>query len=220
MKNQRAAARKAAENAARRAARENGVSYAGELSEARQDALAEVDPGWYPAWEIGWQRAYRLTLAHAKAGGTFPAGAGKLVVQGEDLGAWITAQRTGWERLMPAQQYLLETLGIEPPEDGEAVVPVRRSQDERWNTNLAAARQSYDREGHLRPSRGHRENVNGEEIRLGAFLDHTFRRVGRLSPERRARLAGFGLPWVREGSAWCGVLRMWPGLWSGARARA
>ncbi|MDQ1041588.1 hypothetical protein QFZ75_008090 [Streptomyces sp. V3I8] len=37
------------------------------------------------AWEVGWQRAYRLALTHAKTGGVFPAGAGELIVQGEDL---------------------------------------------------------------------------------------------------------------------------------------
>lgn len=29
---------------------------------------------------------------------------GELVVQGEDLGAWVAGQRVGWERLMPAQR--------------------------------------------------------------------------------------------------------------------
>ncbi|MFF3487316.1 hypothetical protein ACFYXC_29145 [Streptomyces sp. NPDC002701] len=64
---------------------------------------------------------------------------------------------------MPAQQYLLEALGIEPPADGEAVVPVRRSQDERWSTSIAAARQFHARERHLRPARKHVEvtNANG-----------------------------------------------------------
>ncbi|WP_254644620.1 helicase associated domain-containing protein [Streptomyces sp. BV286] len=201
-KNQRAAARKTAENAARRAAGEEGVSYAGELSEARQEALAEIDPGWAPAWDVSWQRSYRLALAHVKAGGVFPTGVGELVVQGEDLGAWAGAQRVGWDRLMPAQQYLLETLGIEPAAEGEAVGPVLRSQEERWNTNLAAARQFHAREGHLRPARKHVENVNGELIKLGAFLDNTRKRVGRLSPERRGQLAGFGLQWAaQEGSA-------------------
>lgn len=52
-KNQRAAARKTAENAARRAAGETGVPYAGELSTSRQEALAEIGPGWSPAWEVG-----------------------------------------------------------------------------------------------------------------------------------------------------------------------
>ncbi|MFF3489407.1 hypothetical protein ACFYXC_40180 [Streptomyces sp. NPDC002701] len=107
------------------------------------------------AWEVSWQRNYRLTLAHMKASGAFPAAAGELVVQGEDLGAWITAQRAGWGKLLPAQQYLLEALCIEPPAEGEALAPVRRSQDERWNTNLTAARQFHAREGHLRPSHKH-----------------------------------------------------------------
>ncbi|MGW3414117.1 Helicase associated domain protein [Streptomyces sp. NPDC000888] len=196
MKNQRAAARKTAENAARREAGETGVPYAGELSESRMEALAGIDPGWCPvAWEIGWQRCYRLTLAHVKAGGALPAGVGKLIVQGEDLGVWIGAQRAGWDRLMPAQQYLLETLGIEPAAEGEAVGPVRRSQDERWAANVAAARQFHAREGHLRPARKHVELVNGEEIRLGAFLDNTRKRVGKLSPERRAALDELGMRW-------------------------
>ncbi|MFI1212403.1 Helicase associated domain protein [Streptomyces sp. NPDC020802] len=210
MKNQRAAARKAAENAARRAAGEAGLSYAGELSEARQEALAEVDPGWSPAWEIGWQRNYRLALSHVKAGGALPSGVGELVVQGEDLGAWVTSQRVGWDKLMPAQRYLLETLGIEPPAEGETAVPVRRSQDERWNTNLAAASQFHAREGHLRPARKHVEvvDVKGggegdqEAVKLGAWLDNTRKRVGKLSTERRAQLVALGVEWaVLEGGA-------------------
>jgi hypothetical protein len=130
-------------------------------------------------------------------------------VQGENLEAWITAQRAGWDRLMPAQQYLLEMLGIEAPAQGEALVPVRRSQDERWNTNLAAARQFHAREGHLRPARKHVEVIDVEgggegaqqSVRLGAWLDNTRKRVGKLSAERRAQLAGLGVQWAQEGSA-------------------
>ncbi|MEW2573741.1 Helicase associated domain protein [Streptomyces sp. NPDC047070] len=194
MKNQRAAARKSAENAARRAGGET-VPYAGELSEARQEALAEIDPGWSPAWEIGWQRAYRLALMHVKAGGALPGRAGELVVQGEDLGVWIAGQRADWDRLMPAQQYLLETLGIEPPADDEVLVPVRKSQNERWNTSLTAARQFHAREGHLRPARQHVEVVDGEPVKLGAFLDNTRRRAAKLSPERRTALGELGMRW-------------------------
>lgn len=209
-KNQRRAARRTTENAARREAGETGASYAGELSTSRQEALAEVDPGWCPAWEIAWQRNYRLALAHVKAGGSLPAGAGELVVQGEDLGAWIAGQRVGWERLMPAQRYLLETLGIEPAAGGEAVGPVRRSQDERWATNVAAALQFHAREGHLRPARKHVEmiDVDGgaeggqEAVKLGAWLDNTRKRAAKLSAERRAQLAGLGLECAaQEGSA-------------------
>ena len=55
---------------------------------------------------------------------------------------------------MPAQQYLLATLGIEPAAEGEAVGPARRSQEERCAANVAAARQFHARKGHLRPSDG------------------------------------------------------------------
>ncbi|MFJ4633914.1 Helicase associated domain protein [Streptomyces sp. NPDC088847] len=200
-KNQRAAARKTLENAARREAGEADVPAGGELSAGRQEALTDVDPGWCPAWEIGWQRGYRLTLAHVQTGGALPAGPGQLIVQGEDLGVWIAGQRAGWERLMPAQQYLLESIGIEPLAEGESVAGVARSQDARWAANLAAAQQFHAREGHLRPGRKHVEVVDGESHKLGAFLDNTRRRVGKLSPERRAQLAALGLEWAQEGGA-------------------
>lgn len=195
-KNQRAAARKAAENAVRREARETGVPAAGELSAGRLEALADVDPGWCPAWEIGWQRCYRLTLAHVQTGGALPAGPGQLIVQGENLGVWLAGQRAGWDRLVPAQQYLLTTIGVEPAGEGEPVADGVRSQDARWAANLAAARQFHAREGHLRPARKHVEVVDGESFKLGAFLDNTRRRASKLSPERRAQLAALGLEWA------------------------
>ncbi|MGW2964402.1 helicase associated domain-containing protein [Streptomyces sp. NPDC001220] len=195
LKNQRAAARKAAENTERRVNGETGVSYAGELSQARMEALADLDPGWCPAWEIGWQRSYRLVLAHVKACGALPAGPGELIVQGEDLGVWVAGQRAGWKRLMPAQQWLLETVGIEPPAEGELVAGAPRSQDARWAANLTAARQHHAREGHLTVPRQHVEDVDGEPVKLGAFLDNTRRRATKLSPQRRADLDQLGMRW-------------------------
>ncbi|MFC8350050.1 hypothetical protein [Streptomyces sp. NPDC057280] len=32
------------------------ASYAGELSQARMEALKEIDPGWCPEWQISWAR--------------------------------------------------------------------------------------------------------------------------------------------------------------------
>lgn len=192
-KNQRAAARRARENTVRRAAGEVGVPSSGELSEGRMEALEDVDPGWCPEWEISWQRAYRLALARVKAGSALPAGLGEVLVQGEDLGAWIAAQRAGWEQLVPVQQYLLETLGIEPA--GEDVSPARRSQSSAWERNVAAARQFHAREGHLTVPRKHVETVGGEPVRLGSFVDNSRRRATKLSPERRADLDALGMRW-------------------------
>ncbi|GAA5032889.1 DEAD/DEAH box helicase [Streptomyces siamensis] len=200
-KNARGAARKARENAERRARGETGVPYAGELSASRMEALAEIDPGWCPAWEIGWQRAYRLALAHTRAGGSLPSRAGEVIVQGEDLGTWIAAQRAGWDQLVPAQRFLLETIGVEPAAEGEAVVPARRTQADRWSTHLAAARQFHAREGHLRVPRKHVEELteeggeSGTSVRLGGWLDNTRRRADKLTPERRAALDELGMRW-------------------------
>ncbi|WP_240436159.1 MULTISPECIES: helicase associated domain-containing protein [Streptomyces] len=196
LKNARAGAKKARENAVRRANGETGLSYAGELSEARMEALNEIDPGWAPeGWDVAWQRCYRLTRAHVQAGGVLPGGPGEVIVQGGDLGAWVTGQRAGWDRLVPAQQYLLETIGLEPPAEGEVVGPVRRSQDELWERNMTAARQFHAREGHLRVPRQHREDVDGELVGLGSFISNARRRADKLSPERRGSLTDLGMRW-------------------------
>ncbi|MGW1564612.1 helicase associated domain-containing protein [Streptomyces sp. NPDC002144] len=156
---------------------------------------------------MAWQRCYRLTLAHVRAGGTLPAAAaGGLIVQGEDLGTWIAAQKAGWEQLTPAQKFLLESVGVDTADGGEAAVSGRRSQDERWAVNLAAAHQFHTREGHLRVPRKHVETIrqgggdNGEDgqetvVKLGAWIDNTRRRAAKLSPRRRADLDELGMHW-------------------------
>ncbi|MFD3842722.1 helicase associated domain-containing protein [Streptomyces sp. NPDC058642] len=103
-------------------------------------------------------------------------------------------QVAGWDRLVPVQQYLLETIGVDP-ESETVAVPVRRSQGDRWAANLAAARQFHAREGHLRPARKHVEIVDGEETRLRSFLDNTRRRAAKLPTERRADLDALGMRW-------------------------
>ncbi len=136
-----------------------------------------------------------------KAGGALPVRAGEVIVQGEDLAVWVAAQRAGWDRLMPAQQYLLQTIGIEPAAESEAVRPVRRSQDELWERNMAAARQFHTREGHLRVPRKHVEELAGEDgerstaVRLGGWLDNTRRRADKFAAERRAELDELGMRW-------------------------
>ncbi|OPG04718.1 helicase [Streptomyces sp. GKU 895] len=158
------------------------------------EALDDIDPGWAPEWEISWARNLRLLLRHVQAGGALPGKAGELVVQGEDLGVWIAGQAAGWDKLTPAQQYLLESLGVDP-DRGAELRPVRRSQDELWERNLAAARQFHAREGHLRVPRLHREDVDGELLGLGPFISNARRRAAGLSPERRAALTDLGMRW-------------------------
>ncbi|MEU5893083.1 helicase associated domain-containing protein [Streptomyces sp. NPDC047461] len=88
-----------------------------------------------------------------------------------------------------------QTIGVDPEAEGVPVAPVRRSQDDRWAANLAAARQFHAREGHLQPPRKHVEIVDGEEIKLGSFLDNTRRRAAKLLAERRADLDALDMRW-------------------------
>ncbi|MFI9778578.1 Helicase associated domain protein [Streptomyces sp. NPDC051956] len=210
LKNQRAAARQAVEAAL---AHEQGqVVPAGGwgLSESRLDALDGIDPGWCPAWDTGWQRCFRLAKNHIDAAGTLPHGPGVLVVQGEDLGAWVQAQRLGWDKLGVAQQWLLESvLGVE--EAGEDERPVRHTQGDKWMLNLAAARRFHAREGHLNVPRKHTELVPVTEagraavgresctdsvgVQLGMWLANTRRRADKLTGQRRADLDELGMRW-------------------------
>ncbi|MET8771790.1 Helicase associated domain protein [Streptomyces sp. NPDC004658] len=198
-KNRRAEARRAMENAERRAAGEAVPVGAGELPESRLEALEAIDPGWCPlGWTVAWQRCFTLTRIHVRAGGALPETAGELVVQGEDLGAWAAAQRHGWDKLSPAQQWLLgSTLGLEPA--GPEARPGKPTAEGKWALNLRAARQFHAREGHLRPARKHVErlDVDGVEvdIKLGTWLDNTRRRADKLTPERRDALDQLGMRW-------------------------
>ncbi|MER5370868.1 helicase associated domain-containing protein [Streptomyces sp. NPDC002722] len=119
----------------------------------------------------------------------------------------MSAQRYGWEQLMPVQQWILEnTLTITPAEDNER--PVKRTQDDMWALNLAAARQFHAREGHLRVPRKHTEHLeagalpgrqNGTDepmvVKLGTWLDNTRKRAAKLPEQRRADLDALGMRW-------------------------
>ncbi|MET9920107.1 helicase associated domain-containing protein [Streptomyces sp. NPDC006435] len=121
---------------------------------------------WEPgeeAWEnkLAVLRSYRWATGHLAprqdAMGELPAMAGAVVVQGEDLGRWVAAQRVkeGWGRLVPAQRMLLESLGIELAAGG--------GHDAKWALGLrAAARAFHACEGHLRVPRKHVEHLVAE----------------------------------------------------------
>ncbi|MFF2654273.1 Helicase associated domain protein [Streptomyces sp. NPDC058045] len=214
-KAQRAAAKRADQIEARREAGLPAGSAAGALPDARRRALEDIDPGWCPAWDVGWQRAFRLLQAHVRGGGAVPTAVGEVVVHGEDLGRWVQAQQRGWEELLPAQVWLLENvLGLEPAGKAEraAARPVKRTQDDKWALNLAAARQFHAREGHLNVPRKHIEQVpvemagpaaTGREttpdgtvpVALGMWTTNTRRRAEKLTAERRHDLNQLDMRW-------------------------
>jgi hypothetical protein len=215
LKNARAAARRATEIEQRRTEGLPVPSSAGALSQERREQLEDIDPAWCPAWPVEWQRAFHLTRQHLEAGGELPMEPGTVVHQGEDLGRWVRSVRLGWNKLTTVQQWMCEhILAIEPATDDEKPKP-RTSQAEKWALHLAAARQFYEREKHLRVPRKHVEMINvgedggegdngsGEDqeqldvqLRLGAWISNQRSRVATLSPERIEQLSAIGMRWA------------------------
>ncbi|GAA3206278.1 DEAD/DEAH box helicase [Streptomyces thermocoprophilus] len=202
LKNARAAARKAQEIEQRRAEGLPVESSAGAMSAERREQLEDIDPSWCPSWPVEWQRAFHLVRLHLEAGGELPTEPGDVVHQGEDLGRWVRSVRLGWDNLTTVQQWMCEqVLGIEPAAEDEKPPP-RRTQADKWALNYEAARQFYEREGHLRVPRKHVERiVVGEdqqerELRLGAWIGNQRSRAATLSPERVELLSAIGMRWA------------------------
>ncbi|MFJ7023569.1 MULTISPECIES: Helicase associated domain protein [unclassified Streptomyces] len=202
LKNARAAARRALELEQRQAEGLPVESWAGALSPERREQLEDIDPSWCPAWPVAWQRAFHLVRLHLEeAGGELPTEPDEVLHQGEDLGRWVRAQRLGWDKLTTVQQWMCEqVLGITPATEEEKPQP-RRTQADKWATNYQAAKQFYEREGHLRVPRKHVETIVGEdqeerELRLGAWISNQRSRAATLSPERAEQLSAIGMRWT------------------------
>ncbi|MFF4715185.1 hypothetical protein ACFY2V_27885 [Streptomyces eurythermus] len=67
-------------------------SVAGALSDERREQLEEIDPSWYPAWPVRWQRCFHLGRLHPEAGRPLPTEPGDVVHQGEGPGRWGPAR--------------------------------------------------------------------------------------------------------------------------------
>lgn len=201
LKNARAAARKAAENEQRRAEGLPVESSAGALSDTRREQLEEIDASWCPSWPVTWQRSFHLVRLHLDAGEALPTEAGEVLRQGEDLGRWVTSVRLGWDQLTTVQQWMCEqVLGITPAtEDEKPKQP--RTQADKWAMNYEAAKQFYEREGHLQVPRKWVERIVGEdqeerEHKLGAWIGNQRSRAATLTPERMEKLSAIGMRWT------------------------
>ncbi|MFE1579262.1 DEAD/DEAH box helicase [Streptomyces fradiae] len=201
LKNARAAARRAQELEQRQAEGLPVESWSGALSPERREQLEEIDPSWCPAWPVEWQRAFHLTRQHLEeVGGELPTEPGEVMHQGEDLGRWVRSVRLGWDKLTIVQQWMCEqVLGITPASEEEKPKP-RRTQADKWAMNYEAAKQFYEREGHLQVPRKHVERVIGEdqeerEHKLGAWIGNQRSRAATLTPERMELLSAIGMRW-------------------------
>jgi hypothetical protein len=208
LKNARAAARRQPETQQRDATNPPPKSAPAELSQERRDQLDDIDPSWCPPGRVEWQRAFHLTRHHLEAGGTLPTEPGTVLRQGEDLGRWVRTQTLRFDELTGVQQWMCQhVLGIHPAGDNEKPAP-RRSHNDRWALNYTAAKQYYQREGHLRVPRKHIETItvdrdDGESheqqdvaLKLGAWIGNQHTRAATLPPQRIQQLTQIGMPWT------------------------
>jgi hypothetical protein len=151
---------------------------------------------------VTWQRCFHLVRLHLEAGGELPMEPGTIVHQGEDLGQWVRSVRLGFDKRTTVQQWMCEhILGIQPATENEKPRP-RTSQADKWAMNYTAAKQFYEREGHLRVPRKHVERiVVGEDqeerqVRLGAWIGNQRSRATTLSPKRIEQLSTIGMRWT------------------------
>ncbi|KAA0927148.1 DNA-binding protein, partial [Streptomyces apricus] len=62
-----------------------------------QQALATIDPGWNPPWDILWQRTYHHARTHPHTSA---------------IRQWLQRQQRTWPLLHPHQQHLLTHIGV------------------------------------------------------------------------------------------------------------
>ncbi|MFH8411380.1 helicase associated domain-containing protein [Streptomyces sp. NPDC018019] len=99
-----------------------GLGANEERAKERRRLLEALDADWSPAWPVDWQRRYVLVRRLLGDDGATPGEIRPgVVVDGEDVGRWLKAQREGWEQLHDGQRERLAALGITPagPDEGE-----------------------------------------------------------------------------------------------------
>ncbi|KOT84568.1 hypothetical protein ADK48_13230, partial [Streptomyces rimosus subsp. rimosus] len=198
-----------------------GLGTNEERATERRRLLEALDADWNPSWPVDWQRRYVLVRRLMEDDGATPDEIRPgVVVDGEDIGRWLKAQRQDWEQLHDGQRERLTALGITPagPDDGEGQDVVEDgpvgveafpngvsglADMTAFERGIAALTQYQARENTLTVPRKHTETLRpaeagGEEVavRLGVWLSNTRARRTKLRPEQHAVLADLGLEWA------------------------
>ncbi|WP_432003653.1 Helicase associated domain protein [Streptomyces sioyaensis] len=178
-----------------------GLGKDEERATERREALERIDRDWNPPWPFEWQQRYAALAAVLADGATLAEILPGVTVNGHDVGAWLHAQRTGWEQLGEGQRERLAGLGVEPLPAGAVQAPAKAAKSSSaFERGVAALAQYKGREGHVTVPRAHVETVVVDDqehaVKLGVFLSNTKSRRGKLSADKLQRLAVLGLEWA------------------------
>lgn len=175
-----------------------GLGRDEERAADRRRALEAIDPDWNPDWPIDWQRRYAALASLIADQATLAELLPGVTLGDQDVGAWLKAQREGWEQLSDGQRERLSGLGVTPlPAPEEPPAKARKGALGAFERGVAALAQYKARTGSVKAPRAHTERLeDGTEVRLGVFLSNTKSRRAKLTAEQRAALVGLGVEWA------------------------
>jgi superfamily II DNA or RNA helicase len=155
------------------------------LSPERIARLDQLGFSWDPLAE-DWERNFAaLERFKQREGNARPSGEHR--EDGLNLGRWVQKHRTEKERLSPERIARLDQLGF-------SWDPMT----EDWERNFTALKRFKEREGNVRPTRGHQE----DGLNLGNWVKVQRSDRETLSPERIARLDQLGFSWDPLAEDW------------------
>ncbi|RLU82555.1 helicase [Streptomyces griseocarneus] len=180
----------------RRAARERAAQ--GLAPDPTDTALTELDPWWNPPWPISWQRLYYTARTYAEAAVTLDdLPSDFLTDDDEPLGEWVRTQSLTFHTLHPEQARLVTELGITPlaPAEDEPPQPTGRAgrQQRQLETGLAGVEAFRAREGHVHIRQRDTVTLNGEDYKVGQWLNNLRKRWDTLPPEHLQAVTAAGL---------------------------
>ncbi|MFH8939461.1 DEAD/DEAH box helicase [Streptomyces griseosporeus] len=192
----------------RRKGAKNGLGKDPKRAQQRAAQLAAIDPDWNCPWPLNWQRHYRhlADLATDEPHGVLPDIATGVLMDGDDIGAWLKRQKNPgtWAQLLPEQQERLSKLGIKPAEAPSPAPAAKGAAkglskaQQAFQRGLTALAQWVEREGAHRPvPRKAVETLpDGTEIKLGIWYSNTKTRRDKLTQEQCDALRKLGMEWA------------------------
>ncbi|MCM2430978.1 Helicase associated domain protein [Streptomyces sp. RKAG337] len=159
--------------------------------------LAALDEWWNPSWPIGWQREYVTARRYSEAGITLDDVPRDFVTDDtEPLGEWLYQQSIAFDQLHPDQVQLLTQIGVTAVDVVEPeAAPTGRQlrQQQQLDHGLAAVAVFRAQHGDVPIRQRDTVLVDGEEVKVGQFINNLRKRLDRLTPEQMQQVTTAGL---------------------------
>ena len=164
----------------------------GVLPPERVLRLEELGVPWDERKAAAWNKAYDRLKTFKEREGHCDVPSKYKTTDGYRLGGWLQTQRQFRlkDKLSPNRIALLEEIGVH-------IYP----HEQTWAEGYEHSKDFKEREGHCHPPKGY-TTVDGFPLRQWLDVQKTFKRSGRLSPDRICKLERLGFVWDQKEAAW------------------